>query len=73
MDMLESYSYKAEMKFPIVECKIVEKDYTSKEYNRVRYDHWKRVSLQLYKMNMEIKASGGTEHFNGVMECFCQT
>jgi len=45
MDMLESYSYKAEMKFPIVECKIVEKDYTSKEYNRVRYDHWKRVSL----------------------------
>tara|TARA_B110000285_G_C15013275_1_gene557620 strand:+ start:496 stop:705 length:210 start_codon:yes stop_codon:yes gene_type:complete len=58
MDILESISYKAEMKFPIVNCIVVEKTYTNEKYNRIEVDQWKRDSLNQYKMNMAIKASG---------------
>jgi hypothetical protein len=58
MDILETISYKAEMKFPIVSCSVVEKTYTNKIYNRIEVDQWKRDSLNQYKMNMAIKASG---------------
>jgi len=38
MDILESISYKAEMKFPIVSCSVVEKTYTNQKYNRIEVD-----------------------------------
>ena len=68
MSILEGISFKAENKFPIVSCLNIGKSFTGKN----RLTIWEKAALQEYKLNMHLKKIGQNEHFDGVMECFCQ-
>jgi hypothetical protein len=49
MYILEGMSFKAELKFPIVSCSVIQKDFYSPIYHDIHKDKWKRRSLEQYK------------------------
>jgi hypothetical protein len=68
MSVLEKISYREEIKFPMVSCKNVAKHFTGKH----KLTEWERSAILEYKLNMHLKKIGEREHFNGILECFCQ-
>jgi hypothetical protein len=49
MFFLEGISFKAELKFPIVACSVVQKDFYSSIYHDIHKEKWKEDSLRQYK------------------------
>ena len=79
MSILESISLKAENKFPVVSCQNIAKSFTGKDSgagdagpDAAGQARWKEAALKEYERNMKLKEHGHPEHFDGVMECFCQ-